>query len=176
MRTVELFICALLLAAGEAGRSGSPPATGPTTSLPPVSWPRSRRRSSLLRDRPKALERLGPLRHLQRRLSVSVASFWTGIVRPLRRSNGAPSWTGSTGSTTRGWSCWCPIPAVMVLTLLWCEAALHVIKQAAGGERRRRARSDLHGRAALLDRRSVRRLAKRRGILLGQWGREGTRR
>ena len=47
---------------------------------------------------------------------------------------------------------------------------VHGFKQAAGGDRRRRAGSDLHGRARLLDRCFLRRLARRNGILLGQWG------
>ena len=36
--------------------------------------------------------------------------------------------------------------------------------------RRQRAESDLYGKSKLLGRRFLRRLAKRRGILLGQWG------
>ena len=58
----------------------------------------------------------------------------------------------------------------MLLTVLWFEAALYGIKHLGGGDRRRRADSDLHGRAALLDRRFMRRLARRRSILLGHWG------
>ena len=104
-------------------------------------------------------------------LSVSAASFWTGIVRPLGEVQwrGVLDWLlGLEGSGLV--MLVLPIPAVPVLALLWCEAAFHAMKEAAGGERRRRAKSDLHGRAALLDRRSMLKLAKRRGILLGQWG------
>ena len=63
-----------------------------------------------------------------------------------------------------------PPVAVMVTAVLWCEAAIHGIKHLGRGDRRRRAASDLHGRAAFLDRPSMRRLTRRRGILLGQWG------
>ena len=104
-------------------------------------------------------------------LAVSAASLWTGAVRPLLH---APSLGAALG--------WLqgldglglvmlvvPPPVALLLTVLWFEAALYAVKH-PGGERRRRAESDLHGRAALLDRRHMRRLAKRRGILLGQWG------
>ena len=61
-------------------------------------------------------------------------------------------------------------PAVAMLTVLWFETAMTGIKHLGGGDRRRRAESDLHGHARLLDGRFLRRLARRRGIMLGQWG------
>ena len=99
-----------------------------------------------------------------------MASFWIGIVRPLGEvqwPEAALDWLlGLEGSGLV--MLVLPIAAVPVLTLLWCGAAFHLLRQAGGGERRRRAKSDLHGRAALLDRRSMRKLARRRGILLGR--------
>ena len=60
-------------------------------------------------------------------------------------------------------------PAVVLLTVLWFEVAVASLRHLGGRERRRRAASDLHGHATLLGRRFLRRLAKRKGILLGQW-------
>ena len=105
-------------------------------------------------------------------LAVAAASLWTGAVRPLQ---GAPSlgavmaWLGALDGL------WLvmfvvPGPAVAVLCVLWFEVAVAGLRHLHGGERRRRAESDLHGHARLLGRRFLRRLAKRRGILLGQWG------
>ena len=47
---------------------------------------------------------------------------------------------------------------------------INSFKYLQSGNRRQRAESDLYGRSKLLGRRFLRRLAKRRGILLGQWG------
>ena len=105
-------------------------------------------------------------------LAVAAASLWTGAVRPLQ---GAPSlgavmaWLGALDGL------WLvmfvvPGPAVALLCVLWFEVAVAGLRHLHGGERRRRAESDLHGHARLLGRRFLRRLAKRRGILLGQWG------
>ena len=63
-----------------------------------------------------------------------------------------------------------PPPALMLLTVLWFEVAVGSVKYLDSGRRRRRAESDLHGHARLLGRRFLRRLARRKGILLGQWG------
>ena len=63
-----------------------------------------------------------------------------------------------------------PGPAAALLCVLWFEVAVAGLRHLHGGERRRRAESDLHGHARLLGRRFLRRLAKRNGILLGQWG------
>ena len=172
MRTVELSICALLLAAGGGWaiwlttgyRSNDLAAAGlalaAAASLAAYYASDRKRSGGWIRF---GLYSAG--------LSVSAASFWTGIVRPLGEVQwrGVLDWLlGLEGSGLV--MLVLPIPAVPVLALLWCEAAFHAMKEAAGGERRRRAKSDLHGRAALLDRRSMLKLAKRRGILLGQWG------
>ena len=63
-----------------------------------------------------------------------------------------------------------PAPAVVLLAVLWFELVLGSVKRLHGGRRRRRAESDLHGHARLLGHRFLRRLARRQGILLGQWG------
>ena len=104
--------------------------------------------------------------------AVAATSLWTGAVRPLQ---GAPSlgavmaWLGALDGL------WLvmfvvPGPAAALLCVLWFEVAVAGLRHLHGGERRRRAESDLHGHARLLGRRFLRRLAKRRGILLGQWG------
>ena len=105
-------------------------------------------------------------------LAVSLASFWTGIVRPLRH---APSFGAAMAWLDRldglGLVLLAvPGPAVALLLVLWFEVAVGSLRHLGGGDRRRRAESDLHGRATLLGRRFLRRLARRNGILLGQWG------
>ena len=105
-------------------------------------------------------------------LAVALSSLWTGIVRPLQ---GAPSlgavmaWLGALDGA-RLVVLVVPPPAAALLCVLWFEVAVAGPKHLHGAERRRRAESDLHGHAQLLGRRFLRRLAKRRGILLGQWG------
>ena len=54
--------------------------------------------------------------------------------------------------------------------MLWFEIVINSLKYLQSDNRRQRAESDLYGRSKLLARRFLRRLAKRRGILLGQWG------
>ena len=54
--------------------------------------------------------------------------------------------------------------------MLWFEVLIDSLKYLSIDNRRQRAESDLYGRSKLLGRRFLRRLAKRRGILLGQWG------
>ena len=173
MRTIELSICALLLASGggwavwlTAGVRPDKTAAaglGLAVAAALAAYMASDRKSSGVWVR-FGLYGAG--------LTVSGASLWTGVVRPLQ---GAPSlgaafhWLQLLDGLGLVMLVVPPI-AVMVLTVLWCEATVHGIKRLGGRERRRRAESDLHGRAAFLDRRSMRRLAKRRGILLGQWG------
>ena len=60
--------------------------------------------------------------------------------------------------------------AWLVTAVLWIETGFDAVKRVGGAWRRRRAQSDLYGKARLLDRRYLRRLARRRGILLGQRG------
>ena len=172
MRTVELSICALLLAAGGGWAiwltTGYRPSDLAAAGLVLAVAASFVTYFATDRKRSGGWIRFGIY---SAGLSVSVASFWTGFVRPLRdvQWRAILDWLEGLDDSAlimlvlSG-------PAVAVLTLLWCGAAFHMMKEAAGGEHRRRAKSDLHGRAALLDRRSMRRLAKRRGILLGQWG------
>ena len=105
-------------------------------------------------------------------LAVAAATFWTGIVRPLQH---APSFGAVMAWLERLDGVGLvvlvvPGPAVMLLAVLWFEVALAGLRHLKSGDRRRRAESDLHARATLLGRRFLRRLAKRKGILLGQWG------
>ncbi len=173
MRTIQLSICALLLAAGggwavwlTAGMRPDDIAAaglGLAVAASFAAYFATDRKSSGLWIR-FGLYGAG--------LTVSAASLWTGVVRPLQD---APS-LGAAIVWLQGLDGYAlvmvavPPPAVMALTVLWCEAALYGMKHLVGEERRRRAESDLHGRAEFLDRRSMRLLAKRRGILLGQWG------
>ena len=105
-------------------------------------------------------------------LAVSAASLWTGTLRPLQ---GAPSlgavmaWFGALDGMRLVLVAASP-PAVLLMTVLWFETAVYSLRHLGGSDRRRRAESDLHGHARLLDRRFMRRLAKRRGVLFGQWG------
>ena len=172
MRTVELSICALLLAAGGGWAiwltTGYRPNDLAAAALALAAAASLAAYYATDRTRSGGWIRFGIY---SAGLSVSAASFWAGIVRPL----GEVQWRGVLdwllGLEGAGLVMLVlPIAAVPVLALLWCGAAFHLVGQAGGGERRRRAKSDLHGRAALLDRRSMRKLAKRRGILLGQWG------
>ena len=105
-------------------------------------------------------------------LALSLASLWAGVLRPLFD---APS-LGAAIDWFRGLDGLAlvmlvvSLPAAGLLALLWFETALYAVKHLGEGDRRRRAGSDLHGSAVLLDRRFMRRLARRQGILLGQWG------
>ena len=173
MKTAELSICALLLAAGggwaiwlAAGMRPDDIAAaglGLAVAASFAAYMVSDRKSAGLWIR-FGLYGAG--------LTISAASLWTGLVRPLRSApslGAAMTWLQGLDELGLVMLAVPPV-AVMVLIVLWCEAALYGIKHLGGGERRRRAESDLHGRAAFLDRRSMRRLARRRGILLGQWG------
>ena len=105
-------------------------------------------------------------------LAVACASLWTGMARPLLH---APSF-GAAGAWLRALDGMrlvmlvVPLPAAVLLGILWFEVAVAGFKHLRGSGRRRRAESDLHGHAQLLGRRFLKRLARRRGILLGQWG------
>ena len=106
-------------------------------------------------------------------LAVSAASVWAGIVRPLEylgSFRAAMAWLGDLEGASLVMVV-APAPAAMLTALLWFEVAVASLRHLnAGGNRRRRAESDLHGHAQLLGRRFLRRLARRNGILLGQWG------
>ena len=104
--------------------------------------------------------------------AVACASLWTGAVRPLQHepSLGAVvAWLGALDGM-RLVMLVVPPPAAALLGVLFLEVTVHGLKRLAGADKRRRAESDLHGRAQLLGRRFLRRLARRKGILLGQWG------
>ena len=106
-------------------------------------------------------------------LAVCAATLWIEIIRPIRPARSfrdIVAWlTGLNGLELVLLAV--PPPAIMILTLLWFELILGSIRHLQDGrDRRQRAESDLHGRARLLGQRFLRRLAKRQGILLGQWG------
>ena len=105
-------------------------------------------------------------------LAVAGASLWTGVVRPLRHAESlgaVMAWLDRLDGMNLVLLV-APGPAVLLLTVLWFEVAVASLRRLGGRERRRRAKSDLHGHATLLGRRFLRRLARRKGILLGQWG------
>ncbi len=105
-------------------------------------------------------------------LAVACASLWTGAVRPLQHApslGAAAAWLGALDGM-RLVMLVVPPPAAALLGMLFLEVTVHGLKQMAGGDRRQRAGSDLHGRARLLGRRFLKKLTRRKGILLGQWG------
>ena len=105
-------------------------------------------------------------------LMICAASIWMEIVRPVLE---ASSFLGFVDRLTRlsGYELALiavPPPGFAISFMLWFEVLIDSFKYLESGKRRRRAESDLYGRSKLLGRRFLRRLAKRRGILLGQWG------
>ena len=108
-------------------------------------------------------------------LAVACASLWTGAVRPLQHApsfGAALAWLEGLGGM-RLVMLVAPLAAACVLCMLWFEVAAAAFRHLGRSDRRRRAQSDLHGHARLLGRRFLRRLARRSGILLGQWGASG---
>ena len=105
-------------------------------------------------------------------LAVACASLWAGAVRPLLHApsfGAATVWLGALDGARLAMLA-VPLPAVGLLCVLFFEVAVHALRQLGGADRRRRAESDLHGHAQLLGRPFLRKLARRKGILLGQWG------
>ena len=105
-------------------------------------------------------------------LMICAASIWMEIVRPVLAASSFP---GFVDRLTRlsGYELALiavPPPGFAITFMLWFEVLINSLKYLQSGNRRRRAESDLYGRSKLLGRRFLRRLAKRRGILLGQWG------
>ena len=105
-------------------------------------------------------------------LMICAASIWMEIVRPVLEASSFP---GFVDRLTRlsGYELALiavPPPGFAISFILWFEVLINSFKYLQSGNRRRRAESDLYGRSKLLGRRFLRRLAKRRGILLGQWG------
>ena len=105
-------------------------------------------------------------------MMICGASIWMEIVRPVLEASSFP---GFVDRLTRlsGYELALiavPPPGFAISFMLWFEVLIDSLKYLESGNRRRRAESDLYGRSKLLGRRFLRRLAKRRGILLGQWG------
>ena len=63
-----------------------------------------------------------------------------------------------------------PLPAFFIGAILWVDVVVKSLEVGRGEDRRPRADSDLYGRARFLGARYMRRLAGRRGMLLGGWG------
>ena len=105
-------------------------------------------------------------------MMICAASVWMEIVRPVLE---ASSFLGFVDRLTRlsGYELALiavPPPGFAISFVLWFEVLIDSVKYLESGKRRQRAESDLYGKSKLLGRRFLRRLAKRRGILLGQWG------
>ena len=105
-------------------------------------------------------------------MMICAASIWMEIVRPVLA---APSFSFLANWLTRlsGYELGLiAVPPVgfAITFMLWFEIVINSLKYLESDNRRQRAESDLYGRSKLLGRRFLRRLAKRRGILLGQWG------
>ena len=105
-------------------------------------------------------------------MMICAASIWMEIVRPVLE---ASSFLGFVDRLTRlsGYELALiavPPPGFAISFMLWFEVLVDSVKYLQSRNRRQRAESDLYGRSKLLGRRFLRRLAKRRGILLGQWG------
>ena len=105
-------------------------------------------------------------------MMICAASIWMEIVRPVLK---APSFSFLANWLTRlsGYELGLiAVPPVgfAITFMLWFEIVINSLKYLESDNRRQRAESDLYGRSRLLGRRFLRRLAKRRGILLGQWG------
>ena len=105
-------------------------------------------------------------------MMICAASIWMEIVRPVLA---APSFSFLANWLTRlsGYELGLiAVPPVgfAITFVLWFEIVINSLKYLQSDNRRRRAKSDLYGRSKLLGRRFLRRLAKCRGILLGQWG------
>ena len=105
-------------------------------------------------------------------MMICAASIWMEIVRPMLE---ASSFLRFVDRLTRLSSyelalIAVPPPGFAITFMLWFEVLIGSLKYLWSDNRRQRAESDLYGRSKLLGRRFLRRLAKRRGILLGQWG------
>ena len=105
-------------------------------------------------------------------MMICAASIWMEIVRPVLEASSFP---GFVDRLTRlsGYELALiavPPPGFAISFMLWFEVLIDSLKYLESGKRRQRAESDLYGKSKLLGRRFLRRLAKRRGILLGQWG------
>ena len=106
-------------------------------------------------------------------IMVSAAMVWLELVWPL----GAAGSLGAIAGRIAGLDGFgvfltaAPPVGLVVMSVLWIESVFEGFKRLDSAWRRRRAQSDLYGKARLLDRRYLRRLSRRRGVLLGQRGR-----
>ena len=105
-------------------------------------------------------------------MMICAASIWMEIVRPVlavTSFSGFAGWVTHLGGYELASVAVAPV-GFAITFMLWFEVLIDSLKHLSGDNRRQRAESDLYGRSKLLGRRFLRRLAKRRGILLGQWG------
>ena len=173
MKTIELGICALLLAAGGGWAAwlmaGGLPDDIAAAGLGLAVF--AALAAYMATDRKEAAMwlRFGLYSGA---LAVCAASLWIGIVLPLRAADSFHTLAAHLlGLKGLGLVLLVvPPPGFLLIAVLWFELVIDSAKYLRGDRRRRRAESDLHGKATLLGRRYLRRLAKRSGILLGQWG------
>ena len=105
-------------------------------------------------------------------LAICTATVWIRIARPLADGGPGALLASLSGATPEGLSViMLALPGLAITFALWLEVTLQALKRLRRRKRRQRADSDLYGRASFLDRRFLKRLARREGILLGQWGR-----
>ena len=105
-------------------------------------------------------------------MMICAASIWMEIVRPVlavTSFRGFAGWVTHLGGYELASVAVAPV-GFAITFMLWFEVLIDSLKYLQSDNRRQRAESDLYGRSKLLGRRFLRRLAKRRGILLGQWG------
>ena len=105
-------------------------------------------------------------------MMICAASIWMEILRPVlgvTSFRGFAGWVAHLGGYELASVAVAPV-GFAITFMLWFEVLIDSLKYLSSDNRRRRAESDLYGRSKLLGRRFLRRLAKRRGILLGQWG------
>ena len=105
-------------------------------------------------------------------MMICAASIWMEIVRPVlavTSFRGFAGWVTHLAGYELASVAVAPV-GFAISFMLWFEVLINSLKYLQSDNRRQRAESDLYGRSKLLGRRFLRRLAKRRGILLGQWG------
>ena len=105
-------------------------------------------------------------------MMICAASIWMEILRPVLGVTSFrefAGWVTHLGGYELASVAVAPV-GFAITFMLWFEVLIDSLKYLSSDNRRQRAESDLYGRSKLLGRRFLRRLAKRRGILLGQWG------
>ena len=104
-------------------------------------------------------------------VAVSAGMLWTELVSPVsevgaeRFLSVLPSFSVVALGAMFG-----PIVGLLIVGGLWCDAAGALVKSLRGESGRKYAKSDLHGKARLLGREHMKKLTRRSGIVLGQWG------